>query len=211
MKKLILALAIAMLATPALAGYDTDLVNMQSVDLTDPALVDSTDYIKTWDTAGESYRFIDAERIKGLGAPIVTVTGTTAADCATNGTSKVNYISSAVSNATITLPAATGSGCEYEFVWLAAPTGSGDVIQVTGDDSFNGFFHMAQDSGDTSVVFETASDTDKLTFTSSTRGVAQAGATVKFVDAAADKWVIQNARLIGTGTEATPGATAQRP
>ena len=153
----------------------------------------------------------EINRIADDSARVVTVTDTYAAACATNGTGVINYISSSSANATVTLPAATGTGCVYEFTWLAAPTGSGDVIQVTGDDSFNGVFWMANDSDATASAFETSSDTDKLTFTSSTKGVSQAGAWIRFQDAATDKFVITGSSLIGTGSEATPGATGQRP
>lgn len=154
----------------------------------------------------------EIERIADDSARIVTFSeDTETLTCAANGTGIINYISSANANSTLTLPAASGTGCIFDFVWLAAPYNNGDVIQVTGDDSINGVFWMSQDGGNSSVAFETASDSDKLTFTSSTKGVAQAGVWLKLLDAGTDKFVILGSSLAGTGTEATPAGTGQRP
>lgn len=136
--------------------------------------------------------------------------GAQALTCAANGTGFINYFSTAAAT-TATLPAATGSGCIFDFTWVAAAAGAGDIIQVTGDDSINGIFFMANDTDNSVSGFETAADTDKLTFTSTTQGAAAAGAFLSLQDVSTDTFVILNSSLRGTGTEATPGATGQRP
>ena len=142
---------------------------------------------------------------------VLSVSGVTSLTCAVNGTGVLNYISSGSAIFTGTFPEATGTGCVYTFAWSTPPAAGGDILQVLTNDSFNGVFQMAQDSGDTAVFFETAADTDELTFSSSTQGAAAQGATITFVDAATDVYLIYDNFLIGTGTEATPGATGQRP
>jgi len=142
---------------------------------------------------------------------VLSVSGATSLTCAVNGTGVLNYISSGSGIFTGTFPEATGTGCVYTFAWSTAPAAGGDILQVLTDDSFNGVFQMAQDGGDTAVFFETAADTDELTFSSSTQGAAAQGATITLVDAATDVYLIYDNFLIGTGTEATPGATGQRP
>lgn len=228
MKKILLMIALMAVSTPALAQvvskgsvqrntYDflnagdftasDDVTVGDDLTVTDDA--DITGSLTFGDVLGSTDDEID--RIADDSDRVNAISGTVAADCATHGTGQINYISSTGANATITLPAASGTGCSYYFTWTGAPVQTGsDVIQVTGDDSFNGVFWMAQDSGNTAVAFETASDTDKLSFNSSTQGVATAGAWVKFIDIATDVWLIGGSSLIGTGTEATPGATGQR-
>ena len=142
---------------------------------------------------------------------VLSVSGTTALTCAINGTGVLNFISSGSAIFTGTLPAATGTGCIYSFVWSALPAAGGDIIQVTGNDSFNGVFEMAADGGDTAVFFETAADTDKLTFSSSTQGASLIGVSFTIADVGTDVWAIMHSSLAGTGSEATPGATGQRP
>ena len=230
MKKQLLAFtAVAVILSAGVAiaqGNELAYFRIPELSTLSGASVDiAADYIPVYDasanqtkralasfgTLGVNATVAEIDRVADDSARVNSVTGTTAIDCATHGTGQVNYISSSGSNATLTLPAATGSGCSYEFVWSNAPTASGDVIQVTGDDSFNGVFLMAQDSADTLVAFETAADTDKLTFTSSTKYCATGLCRIEFQDVVADKYYIVDGVGVGTGTEATPGATAQRP
>ncbi len=149
----------------------------------------------------------DSARLVAIGA------GSTTASCAVNGTGKINYISSST-DATITLPAATGSGCVYEFTWstLPAQTGqTGDVIQVTGNDEFRGILATLSDDSAAVKGFAMAggSDNDKLAFTSSTKYVATKGVSIKIKDIAADVFHVEGTGS-STGSEASPAATGQR-
>lgn len=101
----------------------------------------------------------------------------------------------------VTLPAATGSGTSYAFVIGTTFTGSA-TIKVVGDDIMTGSCVVLQDGGDTMVGFETAADTDTITWDGSTTGGLK-GDYVMLKDIAADTWEVL-IRQKATGTEATP-------
>lgn len=111
---------------------------------------------------------------------------------------------------TSTLPAATGTGAVYKFVTCAVPPGAGYKIQVTGDDTIAGTFLSTADGGDTVVGFETAADTDTLTFSSSTTGGASIGTSLWLQDIAADQYTIMGIGT-STGSEASPFSAAVAP
>jgi O-acetylhomoserine/O-acetylserine sulfhydrylase-like pyridoxal-dependent enzyme len=105
----------------------------------------------------------------------------------------------------VTLPAATGSGARLRFIVGTTFTSAG-TIAVVGDDTMTGLALIAQDGGDTSVVFETAADSDTITLNGTTTGGLK-GADVELIDIAADLWFV-NVRSAATGTEATPFSAA---
>jgi hypothetical protein len=102
----------------------------------------------------------------------------------------------------VTLPAATGSGARLLFVLTASVASNSTTIKVTGNDTMTGTALMAQDSADTAVMFETAADSDTISFNGSTTGGIK-GDSVELIDVAADLWWV---RIVGSGTgsEATP-------
>lgn len=101
----------------------------------------------------------------------------------------------------VTLPAATGSGDVYSMFIKTTFTGS-STIKVVGNDVMTGFAEILQDAADTVVAFETAADSDTITFNGTTTG-GLLGTQVVLVDIAADLWAVS---VIGaaTGVEATP-------
>ena len=101
----------------------------------------------------------------------------------------------------VTLPAATGSGDRYRFIIKTTFTGAA-TIKVVTDDVMQGYALLAQDGGATSVMFETAVDSDTISFDGSTTG-GLVGTEVELIDYSADRWF---AKVVGaaTGTEATP-------
>lgn len=101
----------------------------------------------------------------------------------------------------VTLPAATGSGTRLRFIVGTTFTSSA-TIKVVGDDIMTGFALFAADSGDTAVMFETASDTDTITFNGTSTG-GYKGTIVELEDIAADTWYV-SVRGSATGSEATP-------
>lgn len=101
----------------------------------------------------------------------------------------------------VTLPAATGSGDRYLFIVGTTFTSSA-TIKVVGNDTMTGLATLAQDSGDTAVMFETVSDTDTVTMDGTTTGGLK-GASVELIDIAADTWWVDY-RSAATGAEATP-------
>jgi len=102
----------------------------------------------------------------------------------------------------VTLPAATGSGTVLNFVIGTTVTSNSTTIKVTGNDTMTGVALVAADGGDTLVAFETAADSDTITFNGSTTGGIK-GDHVLLVDVAADLWYV---RIEGSATssEATP-------
>lgn len=107
---------------------------------------------------------------------------------------------------TATLPAATGTGRWYEFFTLTSVTSNNNVIQVVGTDVMQGFALLAQDAGDTVVMFETAADSDTITMNGSTKGGLR-GESIILKDVSSGVWQV---RMMGTatGTEATPFSAA---
>ena len=101
----------------------------------------------------------------------------------------------------VTLPAATGGGARYRFLIRTTFTSSA-TIKVTGNDIMQGYALMAQDGGATSVMFETAVDTDTITFSGTDTG-GYIGTEIELIDMAADTWFV---RVVGaaTGSEVTP-------
>lgn len=102
------------------------------------------------------------------------------------------------------LPIASGSGGRYRFVVKTALTGGGLYVISAGSsaDTFVGTAHLAQDGGDTSVVFETASDSDTITLNLDTKG-GKAGTYIELIDLAVGKYFVR-VNGIASGTEATP-------
>jgi hypothetical protein len=109
---------------------------------------------------------------------------------------------SVASGQAVTLPAATGSGTRLLFVLTASVTSNSTTIKVTGNDTMTGTALLAQDAGNTAVMFETAADSDTISFNGSTTAGIK-GDSVELIDVATDLWWV---RIVGsaTGTEATP-------
>lgn len=103
----------------------------------------------------------------------------------------------------ITLPVATGSGNAYRFFVATTITSNSTTIKVaTASGTMAGVAIVANDTDASASIFETAADSDTITFNGSTTG-GILGATVELQDVAANLWSV---RVIGaaTGSEATP-------
>jgi len=132
---------------------------------------------------------------------LVALTGATATVTAAAHSGRTVLLDRAAGQA-LTLPAATGSGNKYMFFVKTTITSNSTTIKVVGNDTMAGLAIVANDGGDTASIFETAADSDTITFDGSTTGGIR-GATVELQDVAADLWFV---RVVGaaTGTEATP-------
>lgn len=109
----------------------------------------------------------------------------------------------AAAGLTITLPAATGTGYEYEVLIGTTVTSNDVIIQVaSADDTMTGLCINAADGGATTVAYETAADSDTITMDGSTTGGIK-GDVVRLKDVAAGLWMV-NILGSATGTEATP-------
>lgn len=135
------------------------------------------------------------------GAAPVTVTSATVTCTANDHANRVVVLNAATGIA-VTLPAATGTGDVYRFYLKASVTSNSTTIKVVGNDIMQGAAFLLQDAADTAVAFETAADSDTITFNGSTTG-GLIGAQVELVDVATDTWAV-HVRSAATGVEATP-------
>jgi hypothetical protein len=139
-------------------------------------------------------RILQSDRLTAVTASTVTLDNETHGD-------KVITLTRAAGIA-VTLPAATGSGVKFKLILGASVTSNATTVKVVGNDIMQGLALIAQDGGDTSVMFETAADSDTISFNGSTTG-GLIGADVELIDMAADTWHVI-VRSAATGTEATP-------
>jgi hypothetical protein len=111
------------------------------------------------------------------------------------------------SGATVTLPAASGTGNIYKFFVATTVTSNDYIIQVANaSDTMAGMAIVANDGGDTASIFETAADSDTITMDGSTTG-GILGAQVEVQDVASNVFSVV-VRTAATGTEATPFSAA---
>lgn len=111
------------------------------------------------------------------------------------------------SGATVTLPAASGTGNIYKFFVATTVTSNNYIIQVANaSDTMAGMAIVANDGGDTASIFETAADSDTITMNGSTTG-GILGAQVEIQDVASNVFSVV-VRTAATGTEATPFSAA---
>lgn len=151
-------------------------------------------------TADEINRACDtSSRIVNLTASTLSVTEAT-------HDGKVITINRAAGT-TITLPAATGSGATFRFVVGTTITSNTGVIQVANaSDIMTGTAFFSADTGASVVGWETAGDTDTITFDGTTTG-GYKGDFVEIIDIASNLFFV---KILGsaTGTEATPFSAA---
>jgi hypothetical protein len=101
---------------------------------------------------------------------------------------------------TLTLPASTGKGDDYN-VFIPTTVSSGDhVIAALTTDIIQGSVVIASDIA--GVTCPTTATSDKITMNGGTTGGA-AGSFVKLVDAKAGVWMVTGT-LCSVGAEATP-------
>lgn len=109
----------------------------------------------------------------------------------------------AAAGATMTLPAASGTGYEFDVFIATTVTSNSVILQVANaDDTMSGNAIVAADGGNTVNGWETAADSDTITMDGSTTGGIK-GDRIKLKDVAENLWAVE---VIGsaTGTEATP-------
>lgn len=137
------------------------------------------------------------------GAATANVTTATATVAAASHAGRVTRLNRAA-GITVTLPAATGSQDEYEFLVETTATGN-HVIQVANaTDVMTGVLSVTTDAA--GVTIPTAATSDTITMSGSTTGGVK-GSRVKLKDVASGLWAVSGA-LISTGAEATPFSAA---
>ena len=111
------------------------------------------------------------------------------------------------SGATVTLPAATGTGNVYKFFVKTTVTSNDYIIQVaSADDTMAGVAVVANDSDASASIFETAATSDTITLDGSTTG-GILGGQIELQDVASGVFSVA-IRQAATGTEATPFSAA---
>lgn len=104
--------------------------------------------------------------------------------------------------ATLTLPAATGSGTKIHVVVGTTITSVGLVIAAAGDDTMKGLALGLDGDGVPANAWATVSDTDTITMDGTTQG-GVVGDEAILIDIAAGLWAVQ-LKLQQSETEATP-------
>lgn len=138
--------------------------------------------------------------------PFVVTAATLALNASTHGTPATVVVNRAAGS-TLVLPAAYGSGTEFDVVVGASITSNNLIIQVANSaDVMTGQCVMLQDAGDTVAGFETAADSDTITLNGSTKGGLR-GDRIRLKDIANNTWQVQVISA-GTGTEVTPFSAA---
>lgn len=113
----------------------------------------------------------------------------------------------AAAGLTVTLPAATGSGDVYGFFVGTTVTSNNIVIQVANaTDTMSGRAYVISDNSAAVLGYNTASDSDTITFNGTTKG-GYAGDFVQIQDVAPGKFHVL-VMSTATGTEATPFSAA---
>lgn len=136
-------------------------------------------------------------------API-TITASATLDDRHVGTT-VNV--SAAAGLTLTLPAATGTGRQFDIVIHTTVTSNNVIVQVANStDVMQGTATFGQDAADTTVLWETAATSDTITMNGTTKGGVK-GDRITLTDVATGFWEVV---VIGsaTGTEVTPFSAA---
>jgi len=111
------------------------------------------------------------------------------------------------SGATVTLPAASGTGNIYKFFVKTTVTSNDYIIQVaSADDTMAGVAVVANDGGATASIFETVAASDTITLDGSTTG-GILGGQIEIQDVASGVFSVV-VRGAATGTEATPFSAA---
>lgn len=139
----------------------------------------------------------------------VSVTANLTVSAAVHGLFNNFVLNQATGGATVTLPAATGSGAEYRFyVGIALASGNYIVKVASATDYFRGVAWTTQDGGDTALSFDTAdtgtvaTESDTITLNGGTQG-GVVGSVITVRDIASAVWFVELQNK-ATGSEATP-------
>lgn len=108
---------------------------------------------------------------------------------------------------TFTLPAASGTGRWYKIFVGTTVTSNNLIVQAaSASDIMAGTALVAQDAGDTAVLWETAADSDTITMNGTTKGGIK-GDMIELIDVSSGVWFVK-VTATATGTEATPFSAA---
>jgi len=104
----------------------------------------------------------------------------------------------------VTLPAATGTQQEFEFITSVIATSNSHIVKVAnGTDVMTGALQVVDNADGTCTSFGTVAASDTITLNRGTTGSAKIGERFWAKDIKAGFWAIRGV-LVGTGGEATP-------
>jgi len=109
--------------------------------------------------------------------------------------------------ATFTLPAATGSGAEFQFIVSVVNTSNYKIQVADATDTIDGSVILHQDGGNTVISFNTVAASDTITLDGTTTGGVSIGDELTLVDIATNQYTVKGV-LTASGTEATPFSAA---
>ena len=146
---------------------------------------------------------------------LVSITATDAITAAEHAgrTLVLNAADAGSTAVVLTLPAATGTGNVYCFVvGIVNAMSSGYKIQVTGDDTIDGWIVAANDvanhaSNNSINIWKCAAADDTIELNGTTTGGVSIGDWICLTDIKADQWVVSG-QVEQSGTEATPFSEA---
>ena len=135
--------------------------------------------------------------------PLKSITADTVLDATTGVLADAGktIVLNKADGATVTLPAALGTGASYTFFVGTAITSNNYIIKVAdATDTFIGAVHMmdADDDSQTSVTAKGTDDT--LTMNGGTTGGGLLGDTLTFTDIATNKYVVQGNIIVPAGS-----------
>jgi hypothetical protein len=135
--------------------------------------------------------------------PLKSITADTVLDATTGVLADAGktIVLNKADGATVTLPAALGTGASYIFFVGTAITSNNYIIRVAdATDTFIGAVHMmdADDDSQTSVTAKGSDDT--LTMNGGTTGGGLLGDTLTFTDIATNKYVVQGNIIVPAGS-----------
>jgi hypothetical protein len=104
----------------------------------------------------------------------------------------------------VTLPAATGTQQEFEFITTVIATSNSHVVKVAnGTDVMSGSLVVTNVADGTTTGFGTLAASDTITLNRGTTGSAKIGERFWLKDVKAGFWAVHG-DVLGTGAEATP-------
>lgn len=109
--------------------------------------------------------------------------------------------------ATMTLPAATGSGAIFMFKVSVVNTSNYIIEVADATDTIDGTIMFLADGGNTVVGFEADGTDDTITMNGTTTGGAAIGDWIELQDIASNQYAVRG-QMTATGTEATPFSAA---
>lgn len=136
----------------------------------------------------------------------VAAGGTLTLTSATHAGRRINLDTAAGS--VVTLPAATGTGDEFEFVTTVIATSNSHKVQVANStDVMTGALAVVDNADGTCTMFGTVAASDTITLNRTTTGSVKIGERFWVKDVKAGYFSVRGV-VIATGSEATPFSAA---